>query len=103
MTTVIVSHIDGTTFEAPAKGPVLKSDYVPTEAQMDAIIEENRARQDAMNEILVDGVPVEELLERDIKVKKVEAANRRYYDSLPKYFQYDRKGNIRATKTTTRQ
>ena len=85
--TVTVTCVDGSTFEAPARGPVLYISYIPDDEAMDKILETNLARMDASPEetiITVDGVEhtAVELLEKYKAVEAIEKENLAYYNTL---------------------
>lgn len=94
--TVTVTTAWGETFEAPAKGPVLAKDYYPSDEQMDEILEANLFLVSDEAEVLIDGIPVEELpartAETQRKYDEARKENARYYRTLPRYFDYDRRG-----------
>lgn len=85
--TVTVKMIDGTTFEAPAKGKVLSKDYVPTREQMDAIIEHNSGPKKF-------GTPEKEWRAIERRIEEADRLNRAENRKLTTYRDYDRKGNL---------
>ena len=90
MKTVIVKFVDGRTIEAPARGKVLAKDYKLTDKQVNDLFEANSKK--VMCEIKTD---FEE-------IKRLEGLNQQYYEGLPKYFNYNKKGQI-VNKFWTRE
>ena len=82
--TVTVRCIDGSSFEAPAKGYVLR-----TPAGADG------PPQEPKETLLDQGADPMDLFEHYQKVRSIEEENREYYASLPRYYDYTSKGNIR--------
>lgn len=97
--TVTVTTIWGETFEAPAKGPVLSSDYIPSDEQINEILDVNSERVSVdPEEIFIGDRSAKECYDHWVSVEEIEQANRKHYDKLPKFFDYTRKGARRKRK-----
>ena len=85
MKTIKVRFANGKVIDAPAVGKVLQRDLRLSPAQLDELYEKNVENMKLPKHI--DTVNFN-------KIKELEAENKAYYESLPKWFNYNRKGEI---------
>lgn len=91
MTTVTVKHIDGTTFQAPSVGKVLNVNYKLTQEQEDHL---DRANADPQ----IDHEAVNRAKEIQAKVDKARELCLKENKSLPRFYDYDFKGNLKSRR-----
>lgn len=103
--TVIVRCVDGTEFYAPAKGKVMVSDYIPSDKEIDDLLTTNLFLMNPETEVIVeDGItcPRERHMaaeDKDAELRAIHKDNMKYYASLPKFWHYDRKGNLKTNSS----
>ena len=77
-----VKFANGKVIDAPAKGKVLARDIRLTPKQLDDLYEAN-----------IKATKHESNVDFD-KIREIELENRKYYETLPKWFNYNKKGEI---------
>ena len=92
MKMIKVKFANGREIEAPAIGKVLEKDLRISRKKREELFQKNFVDEKVICDINVDFD----------KIRDIEIANKRYYETLPKWFNYNRKGKI-ANKFKTKE
>ena len=84
MKTIKVKFANGREIEAPAKGKVLEKDLRINAKKREELFQKNFIDEKVICNINVDFD----------KIERIRRANMEYYETLPKWFNYNRKGEI---------
>ena len=91
---ITVYCIDGSSFRAPSRGPVMLYDYPRSLEETFTILSENIQRQELDN----SQREIEKRHTECLKVKKIDKENEEYYHSLPKFYEIPRKPPVRRRR-----